>query len=347
MSLRTAGFTLAVALVLVPGSLRILLAQDAAPSAPAPSVSGELAFSEPIVFDYDRDGHQEHVQFWIELEARPAPGEPSPEVESGALRYFVFDLESRQRIDDWMLGFNMTMGGGFPQAGEDYPLTNVRISGKKAQFDLGGTSFTVVDGGDSFTEDTIEVRDVSGVRTGRFYGGDVRVVPDPLAPQPLDIEANRECNGCHDDAAATIAAGGGPHRELECVDCHPQHPPDVEGGVYPACLECHESHAEAMAASSCVECHASHDFKTVAHTVAMPDGYCASCHGNVVETLRASRSLHMGVKCVLCHQKEHAAQPKACDHCHRGTHPQHVMRSPDRCRECHGTAHQVDRGRAE
>jgi hypothetical protein len=341
------GGAAALGALLVSGTVGMLLAQDGTLPPPAPSVSGELAFSETIVFDYDRDGTQERVQFWIDFEARPAPGGPSPEVESGTLTYYVLDLESGQRVDDWMLGFNMTMGGGFPRAGESYPLTNVRISGKKAQFDLAGTGFTIVDGGDSWQEDTIEVSGLSGVRTGRFYGGDVRVVPDPSAPQALDIEANRECNECHDEAAVTMAAGGGPHRDFECTTCHPQHPPDVEGVVVPACLECHESHSEVMTAASCAECHAGHDLASVAHTVSMPDSYCASCHGDVAHTIRASRSLHMGVACVLCHQSEHAAEPKTCQFCHRGTHPQHVMQSPDRCRDCHNTAHEIARGRDE
>ncbi len=346
MSRRTSGITRTCALLAVVGVVGILLAQDGAPPVPGPSVSGELAFSETLVFDYDRDGVQNRVQFWIDFEARPAPGEPSPRVTSGSLTYYVFDLDSTQRVDDWMIGFNMTMGGGFPRAGESYPLTNVRITGKKAQFDLAGTSFTMVDGGDSFKEDTIEVSDHNGVRKARFYGGDVRVVPDPLAARPLDIEANRECNDCHDDAAASMAAVGGPHRELECITCHTEHPPDVEGVVVPACLECHESHSEVMTAASCVDCHASHDVETVAHTATMPDAYCAPCHDDVADTLRASRSLHMGVACVLCHQTEHSAEPKPCQHCHRGTHPQHVMQSPERCRDCHNTAHDTERGQA-
>ena len=345
MSSRAIGVASTGAALLALGVVGILLAQDGAPPAPGPSVSGELAFSETLVFDYDRDGTQNRVQFWIDFEARPAPGEPSPRVTSGSLTYYVFDLDSKQRVDDWMIGFNMTMGGGFPRAGESYPLTNVRITGKKAQFDLAGTSFTMIDGGDSFAEDTIEVSDHNGVRTGRFYGGDVRVVPDPLAAQLLDIEANRECNECHEDAAASMAAVGGPHREFECTSCHTEHPPDVEGVVVPACLECHDSHSEVMTAASCVQCHAGHDVTRVVHTVAMPDSYCGACHDDVVDTLRASRSLHMGVKCVLCHQQQHAAQPKACGFCHRGTHPQHVMQSPDRCRDCHGTAHDIESGR--
>jgi hypothetical protein len=347
MSIRTAQFTVTAALVLGAGMVGLLPAQSPTPTASAPSVSGELAFSDVIVFDYDRDGTQNRVQFWIEFEARPAPGEPGSDVAGGSLTYYVFDLESGQRVDDWLLGFNMTMGGGFPRAGETFPLTNVRISGNKAQFDLHGTSFTIIDRGGSWEEDTIEVRDHNGLREGRFYGGDVRVVPDPSAAQPLDIEANRECNECHDDAAASMAALGGPHRELDCTTCHPEHPPEAERAVVPECMGCHESHSEAMTAATCVECHASHDATRYAHTTTMPDSYCAPCHGDVVDTLRASRSLHMGVKCVLCHQSEHAAAPKPCQHCHRSTHPQHVMQSPERCRECHNTAHSIEDGRGE
>ncbi|MEE4272846.1 MAG: hypothetical protein V2I67_14325 [Thermoanaerobaculales bacterium] len=312
MSSRAIGIATTGAVVLVVGMVGTLLAQDGPPPVSGPSVSGELAFSETLVFDYDRDGVQERVQFWIEFEARPAPVEPSPEVESGSLDYYVFDLDSEQRVDDWMLGFNMTMGGGFPRAGESYPLTNVRITGKQAQFDLRGTSFTIIDRGGSWDDDTIEVRDLNGTRPGRFYGGDVRVVPDPLAAQPLDIEANRECNECHDDAAASMAAVGGPHREFECTTCHTEHPPDVDGVVVPACLECHDSHSEVMTAASCAQCHAGHDATRVVHAATMPDSYCAPCHDDVSDTLRASGSLHMGVGCVLCHQDEHSAEAKGC-----------------------------------
>lgn len=348
MTIRTAGITVTAALVIGAGMVGLLLAQDGRPSAAGPSVSGELAFSDTILFDYDRDGEQERVQFWIEFEARPAPGDPSPEVESGSLTYYVFDLESGQRVDDWLIGFNMTMGGDFPRASESYPLTNVRIDGKRARFDLAGTSFTIVDRGGSWKDDSIEVRDRDGVRDARFYGGDVRVVPDPRAlAEPAKVAANRECNECHLEAAVTIAVGGGPHAELECTGCHTRHPPDVEGVVVPACLECHESHSEAMTAASCIECHASHDFAKVVHTAKMPDSNCGACHGDVVDTLRASRSLHLGVHCVLCHQSEHTAPAKDCGYCHRGAHSRHEASHQGGCQGCHGTAHDIRRSRAD
>jgi hypothetical protein len=188
---------------------------------------------------------------------------------------------------------------------------------------------------------------VSGPRKGRFYGGDVRVGPDPLAPQPLDLAANRECNGCHVEAATTMSASGGPHRELACADCHTEHPPEAEGAAIPQCQGCHEGHSEATTAASCAECHAGHDFAKVVHRATMPDSYCGACHGDVVGTLRASRSLHAGVHCVLCHQSEHMAPDKDCGHCHRGAHARQETSRPGGCQGCHGPAHSIHRGRAE
>jgi hypothetical protein len=341
---------LAGVVLLAVGMVGVLLAQEKAPPPPAaaPSLHAELAFSQTIVFDYDRDGKANRVQFWIELEAHPAPGEPGPEAESGSMKYFVFDLESKRRIDNWMLGFNMSMGGGFPKAGESYPLTNVRIEGRTARFDFSGAAWTLTDVGDSWKADTIEIRDYRGTRKARFYGGDVRVVGGgpAAAARPIDIAANRECNGCHEDAAAAMAADGGPHRKLACAACHTQHPPDVEGVVVPECMSCHESHSESMTAASCAQCHAGHAVKKVEHAATMPDAYCAPCHADVVETLRASRSLHMGVKCVLCHQKEHAAPAISCGSCHRGSHPEHVMSNAGICASCHKTAHDLRSARA-
>lgn len=345
MRARTPGIMPLVTLLLVCEMVGISVGQEDTTARPAVSVAGELAFSETLVFDYDRDGVQERVQFWISFEAVPPPGGPDaadPETESGSLVYYVYDLESEQLVDDWMVGFNMTMGGGFPRAGESYPLTNVRITGRTAQFDLAGTTFTIVDNGDSWDEDTIEITNQNGTRPARFYGGDVRVVANPLeVTRPMDIAANRECNECHEDAGISIAVLGGEHRELECRECHTVHPPDVDGAVFPDCLACHDGHAETMTASTCTECHASHDVTHYAHSPTIADESCAACHEDVVETLADSQSLHMGIGCVLCHQDEHAAEAKACQHCHRGTHPQHVMRKPELCGDCHGSAHDL------
>jgi len=223
----------------------VLFAEDEAPPAAptGPSVACELAYTDVIAFDYDRDGTRDRVQFWLVIEGRPASGEPGTAgavPASGSVTYYVYDVVRKRRIDDWLMGFNM----GFPVAGQPYPIADIRIEGRTARFDVRGATWTVTDGGDTWEKDTIEIESGGRKRKGRFYGGDVRVTPDPnVVWEPLDIEENRECNGCHRDAAVSMAAEGGPHRELECEVCHAEHPPDTEG-AFPQCVECHEAHDE-------------------------------------------------------------------------------------------------------
>lgn len=307
-----------------------------------PYLWAEVAFSEVQAFDYDRDGKRDRVQFWFALEGRPVAGDEGSRVESGTVRYFVLDMDRKTRIKDWLMGFNM----GFPAPEEPHPITNLSITGRTAQFDLRGATWTVTDAGDTWAKDTIEIKDSSGVRRPRFFGGDFRVVPDPaVVTEPLAIEANASCVECHREAAVAIAAKGGPHRELECASCHMEHPPEKEG-ARPQCSTCHQPHGPGITDASCGQCHLGHAPATSAIAATVPDASCAACHEGAASALRASGSLHMGVTCVTCHRKEHKAT-SACQFCHRASHPQHVMQKPGSCGSCHNTAHALKSARAQ
>jgi hypothetical protein len=321
-----------------------------APAATAPALDrqppylwAEVAFSDVMVFDYDRNGTRDRVQFWITIDGVPAAGkagEADFKAESGSVSYFVLDIARKTRITDWLMGFNM----GFPAPGEPHPITNIAIAGRTARFDLRGATWTITDKGDSWDKDTIELKDSSGVRKARFYGGDFRVVPTPAAvTEPLAIAANATCVECHRDAAVAIAASGGPHRDLECANCHAEHPPD-KPGARPQCLTCHAAHSDTMDDKACASCHRGHAPATSAIAATVPDAYCAACHAGQAQALRASKSLHMGLTCATCHRKTHKASA-ACQFCHRATHPQHVMQKPGSCAACHNTAHDLKSGR--
>jgi hypothetical protein len=336
-SLGAAGL-LAVAL-----ALPLPAAAEKPPLTP-PYLSGELAFSEVLAFDYDRDGKPDKVQFWIAVEGQPAvgkAGEPGARPESGSIRYFVYDVERSKKVKDWLMGFNM----GFPVADEPHPIAKISVDGRTARFELRGATWTITDAGDSWDEDEISLKDASGVRKGRFYGGDLRVVPaeSVVAAGPLAIEANAACNECHEDAAAEMAKSGGAHRELECASCHTEHPPDEEGAI-PRCLSCHEAHGAEMKDASCTGCHRGHAPATLTYAATVPDAHCAACHADVPKTLEASRSRHMGIACAVCHRTEHGAT-QSCQFCHRATHPEHVMRKTGVCASCHKTAHDLRSGR--
>jgi hypothetical protein len=171
-------------------------------------------------------------------------------------------------------------------------------------------------------------------------------VPDPaIVTEPLAVEANATCIECHRDAAVSVAASGGPHRELECANCHTEHPPEKEG-ARPQCLSCHQAHSPKMGDDACTACHRGHAPATSAIAATVPDAYCAACHDGAATALRASKSLHMGLTCVTCHRKEHKATSD-CQFCHRASHPQHVMQKPGTCASCHKTAHALESRRAK
>ena len=170
------------------------------------------------------------------------------------------------------------------------------------------------------------------------------MTPDPrIVWEPVDIEENRECIGCHRDAAVTMAAEGGPHREFECRFCHTGHPPESPG-AFPQCVECHDAHDKSMAAASCATCHSSHAVSTLRYEITVPDAHCAPCHEEAASRLRKSRTRHRGLACALCHRRDHGAVP-TCQDCHGGPHPKEVMVEFDLCVRCHHSAHETRSGR--
>jgi hypothetical protein len=52
-------------------ALACALAAPAAAAAAPPSLSGAVAYTEVLRFDYDQDGVQSQVQFWLEFKGRP------------------------------------------------------------------------------------------------------------------------------------------------------------------------------------------------------------------------------------------------------------------------------------
>ncbi len=324
-------------------------ATPAAAKAPAPDrqppyLWAEVAFSDVMVFDYDRNGTRDRVQFWFTIDGVPAagtPGQADYKAESGSVSYFVLDVARKTRITDWLMGFNM----GFPAPGELHPITGIVITGQTARFELRGATWTITDKGATWDKDAIEIKDGTGARKARFYGGDFRVVPGPaVATEPLAIEANATCIECHRDAAVAIAATGGPHRELECANCHAEHPPEKQG-ARPQCLTCHAAHADTMDDKACTSCHRGHAPATSAISATVPDAYCAACHVGQAQAIKASQSLHMGVTCATCHRATHKAKSD-CQFCHRAVHPQQGTLKPASCAPCHNTAHVLENRRA-
>ncbi len=349
---------------------------SAAAQAPA-SFSGQLAFSDTIVFDYDRDGTPNRVQFWIQLQGLQAigtRGEPGARAESGSVSYFVFDVERQQRIDNWLLGFNMA--GGFPVAGQPYPITDINIDGRTAQFKLTGSNWTITDNGDTWDKDSIVIETGGRKRQGRFYGGDVTVTPGPPAPPkpavapstgaPAPGEAAPAAPGAQTESQAADDVIGGRPRQNRIDGGFGLAPrpvklaPPVDVAANRKCNECHAAAAMTMAGGGgahgeleCVSCHTKHHGKP---EESWP--LCLNCHNSHSEsiTMRMCRNCHSShdvaairydlkvpdAHCTACHKKSAARLREsgtrhaglACVICHRSNHP-----TVPACVDCHSGPH--------
>ena len=307
----------------------------AAPAPAPPSLSGAVAYTEVLLFDYDQDGVQSRVQFWLEFKGRPTTAGPGDAdlPAGGEIRYYLVDLDKKINIPKWHAGFPMMAE---PPPSGPYPMQGLVIEGATARFEAFGMRWTIVDGGTGYQKDWVSVDDGFKPRVMKLYGGDL-LVESPAVAQKKE---SAECAGCHDQVSGDMAREGGAHGAMGCSECHNGHPPDA---VQPrrGCLQCHESHAAGMKESACGQCHRAHTAAVVRYAFDVPGESCAVCHRPVADTLGASKSKHTHLGCALCHPDTHTAISD-CRRCHGAPHPSHVMNKAGICGNCHDTAHKLN-----
>lgn len=162
-------------IALVSGILALAGSASAQPSA----LSGAVAYTEVLRFDYDQDGETSRVQFWLEFKGRPAAGNPGEEGyqgEEGAIFYYLADLDRKIQVPKWHMGFSMMEE---PPPSGPYPMKNVSIEGRTARFEAFGMKWVVFDGGEGHEADRVTVDDGFRSKTMKTYGGDLRVGPEP------------------------------------------------------------------------------------------------------------------------------------------------------------------------
>ena len=313
-------------------------------AAQLPEISGAVAYTEMIQFDYTKDGTRNRVQFWLEFKGSPAlgkPGEAAYKPESGAIYYYLVDMDNKKQVDNWLMGFSMMEG---PPPSGPYPMNNIDIRENTATFTAFDMKWTIIDGGDGYTKDTVKIDDGFRIKDMKMYGGDLRIVNFGMQAHAHDQDCIK-CYECHEEASKEMIAKGGKHNTVGCGECHDGHPPEVKQ-PYTACAECHEPHSDQMAEDACGQCHKAHTATEVMYSYNVPSHYCSGCHQDAADELAANRSKHSDMACVLCHQETHKATV-TCQYCHGAPHPTHVMKKTDICAACHHTAHDLESARAK
>jgi hypothetical protein len=138
-------------------------------------LTGSVAYTEVMNYDYDQDGRIDKVQFWAEFHGRPATGEPdtpSYQPEAGEILFFLYDLERKKKILDW-LQFSMA---ALPR-NKPFPMTKIFIKGNTARFEANDMQYTVQDGGKGYVHDRVTANDGLRERQVKLYAGDIDIGP--------------------------------------------------------------------------------------------------------------------------------------------------------------------------
>ncbi|MDL1977733.1 MAG: hypothetical protein LWX52_06495 [Deltaproteobacteria bacterium] len=155
----------------------------------------------------------------------------------------------------------------------------------------------------------------------------------PHMPTAIEFDAvsSAMCSGCHAGPTDDIEQRGAGHKEVECSDCHEQHPPSEEG-VIPSCAMCHAPEdGEHYGVEGCESCHHPHypmeiDFSGVDDTKQA----CLTCHSDQGQEMETHPSEHGALDCKECHLVH--AEALECAECHEG-HTEEM--SYQECLRCH------------
>lgn len=139
-----------------------------------PALTGEVAYAEPVAFDYDRDGKSNLIQMWASFDVKPAvgkKGDPGYLPEEGTMRRYFKDIKTGQPV----LGFSMFNMLPDTPIGEPVPVSDVTLSGTTMSFNVGPMRYQITDGGEGYQHDTVKVNDGLNDYPVTLFDGDLTI----------------------------------------------------------------------------------------------------------------------------------------------------------------------------
>jgi hypothetical protein len=137
-----------------------------------PALTGEVAYAEPVAFDYNRNGKADMIQMWASFDVKPAVGKEGDAgylPEAGTMRRFLQDIKTGQPV----IGFSMFNMLPDTPIGEPVPVSDITLSGKTMSFNVGPMRYKVTDGGEGYQQDSITVNDGLNDYPVTLFDGDL------------------------------------------------------------------------------------------------------------------------------------------------------------------------------
>ncbi len=168
----------------------------------------------------------------------------------------------------------------------------------------------------------------------KMAAGDCKSCHSHHQPLPLQLQKGISfelCTSCHEETAASFEANGAAHKaNLNCADCHLEHPPSKK--AIPKCSMCHDKSDNAhFGVKNCQTCHDPHqpevgDLTDIGKVMAA----CVPCHEQPGQDMAPGSSKHAELDCSSCHIK-HGDVPTCLD-CHD---PHNDKMTAADCATCH------------
>jgi hypothetical protein len=145
------------------------------------------------------------------------------------------------------------------------------------------------------------------------------------------------CGDCHAKVNEELQKNPSKHTKVQCAVCHHD-----KHGYVPSCMECHKPHTAGQTDKDCLACHPVHEPLKVTYPPTTKNEVCGSCHSQVYNKIKTTKSRHGQVPCAKCHTR-HRYIPK-CEECHGKPHGEVVMKKFPNCLQCHVDAHDLPSG---
>ncbi len=139
------------------------------------ALTGAVAYSDFLHFDYNKDGTMSKVQMWIFFDITAPvgnPGEPGYQPGSGTIRRCLRDADTGETV----AGYTMyKLVPGKPM-GQSIPVEDISLSGRTMSFTVDqNLLYTVTDGGPGYEQDSVVVDNGVKKYTIPLYDGDLRI----------------------------------------------------------------------------------------------------------------------------------------------------------------------------
>ncbi len=137
-----------------------------------PALTGEVAYAEPVAFDYNRNGKANMIQMWASFDVKPAVGKEGDDgylPEEGSMRRYLQDIKTGQPVIGYSM-FNMLPD---TPIGEPVPVTDISLTDKTMSFNVGPMRYQVTDGGKGYQHDFLTVNDGLNDYPVTLFDGDL------------------------------------------------------------------------------------------------------------------------------------------------------------------------------